>query len=169
MAKCYDVNEEIELDRYKMHTIEAVVDRVIVRQGENGQEAMDLTRLADSVETALALGGGVMTVADVSDADHPRDRLFSEHLSCATCGISLPEIEPRTFSFNTPHGACPTCTGLGTQMEFDPDLIVPDPDLSLADGALHPWSRDTAHLLSGADRSHLQTLRHPLQRCPGSN
>ncbi|HEY53852.1 MAG TPA: excinuclease ABC subunit UvrA [Caldilineae bacterium] len=144
-GEIYDVTDEIELDRYKTHTIEAVVDRLIIRHGgENGREGMDLTRLADSVETALGLGGGVMTVADVSDRAHPRDRLFSEHLSCATCGISLPAIEPRSFSFNSPHGACPTCTGLGTQMEFDPDLIVPDPNLSLADGALHPWSRDTA-------------------------
>ncbi|NUQ36603.1 MAG: excinuclease ABC subunit UvrA [Caldilineales bacterium] len=148
-GEVHDVNDEIELDRYKVHSIEAVVDRVIVRRGENGQESLDLTRLTDSVETALALGGGVMTVADVSDSDLPdstgsRLRLFSEHLSCAACGISLPAIEPRTFSFNSPHGACPTCSGLGTQMEFDPDLIAPDPELSLADGALHPWSRDTA-------------------------
>ena len=98
-GEIYDVTDEIELDRYKTHTIEAVVDRLIIRHGgENGREGMDLTRLADSVETALGLGGGVMTVADVSDRAHPRDRLFSEHLSCATCGISLPAIEPRSFS-----------------------------------------------------------------------
>ncbi|RME82444.1 MAG: excinuclease ABC subunit UvrA [Caldilineae bacterium] len=143
-GEIYDVTEEIELDRYKMHTIEAVVDRLIIRHGDNGQQGLDLSRLADSVETALNLGGGVLTIADVSDPEHPRDRLFSEHLACAACGVSLPEIEPRTFSFNSPHGACPTCTGLGTQMEFDPDLIVPDPNLSLAEGALHPWSRETA-------------------------
>ncbi len=143
-GEVFDVSEEIELDRYKTHTIEAVVDRLIIRQGSNGHEGLDLTRLADSVETALNLGGGVMTVADVTDQDSIRDRLFSEHLSCASCGLSLPEIEPRTFSFNSPHGACPTCTGLGTQMEFDPDLIVPDRDLSLNESALHPWSNDTA-------------------------
>ncbi len=144
-GEVYDVTEDIELDRYKTHTIEAVIDRLVIRHGsENGRDSLDLTRLADSVETALGLGGGVMTVSDVTDNENPRDRLFSEHLSCAACGISLSEIEPRTFSFNSPHGACPTCTGLGTQMEFDPDLIVPDPDLSLADGALHPWSKDTA-------------------------
>ncbi len=143
-GQVYDVTETVELDRYKAHTVEAVVDRVIVRHQQNGQEPMDLTRLADSVETALHLGGGIMIAADVTDRENPRDRLFSEHLACAACGISLPEIEPRTFSFNTPHGACPTCTGLGTQREFDPDLIVPNPELSLAEGALHPWSRDTA-------------------------
>lgn len=140
----YDVNDPIELDRYKTHTIEAVVDRLIVRHHQNGQQPMDLTRLADSVETALNLGGGIAIVVDVTDPDHPHDRLFSEHLACAACGVSLPEIEPRTFSFNSPHGACPTCTGLGTQMEFDPELIVPNPNLSLAEGALHPWSRETA-------------------------
>ncbi|NOZ51416.1 MAG: excinuclease ABC subunit UvrA [Chloroflexi bacterium] len=143
-GRVIDVSEEVELDRYKTHTIEAVVDRVIVRIHQNGQEPMDLTRLADSVETALHLGAGIMIATDVTDPEHPHDRLFSEHLACAACGISMPEIEPRTFSFNTPHGACPTCTGLGTQMEFDPELIVPNPDLSLAEGALHPWSRDTA-------------------------
>ena len=139
-----DVNDEIELDRYKNHTIEAVVDRLIIRHGSENGHGLDMTRLADSVETALKLGGGVIIVADVTDREHPTDRLFSEHLACPVCNISLPEIEPRTFSFNTPHGACPTCMGLGTQMEFDPERIVPNPDLSLAEGALHPWSRDSA-------------------------
>ncbi|HIQ06090.1 MAG TPA: excinuclease ABC subunit UvrA [Anaerolineae bacterium] len=132
----HDVDEDIELDRYKMHTIEAVVDRLIVRHGSGNGRGIDPTRLADSVETALRLGDGVMLVSDVTDSEHPRDRLFSEHFACVKCGISLPEIEPRTFSFNSPHGACPTCSGLGTQMEFDPDLIVTDPNLSLARGAI---------------------------------
>ncbi|MCX7854047.1 MAG: excinuclease ABC subunit UvrA, partial [Caldilineales bacterium] len=143
-GRVLDVNEEIELDRYKTHTIEAVVDRLVIPANGAHDGGLDRTRLADSVETALRLGGGVMTLADVTDPDHPQDRLFSEHMACAQCGLSLPEIEPRTFSFNSPHGACPTCTGLGTQMEFDPELIVPDPDLSLADGAIHPWSSDTS-------------------------
>ncbi len=143
-GEIHDVDEDIELDRYKNHTIEAVVDRLIIRHGGSNGHGLDMTRLADSVETALHLGGGVIIVADVTDREHPTDRLFSEHLSCPVCNISLPEIEPRTFSFNSPHGACPACMGLGTQMEFDPELIVPNPDLSLAEGALHPWSRDTA-------------------------
>ncbi len=157
-GEVHEVDEEIELDRYKMHTIEAVVDRLIVRPvlargkadtspltgtGGNGSEpaGLDRSRLADSVETALRLGDGVMIVSDVT-GETPHDRLFSEHYACAYCGISLPEIEPRTFSFNSPHGACPTCTGLGSQMEFDPELIVPDPSLSLADGAIQApgWS-----------------------------
>ncbi|MGD8599157.1 MAG: excinuclease ABC subunit UvrA [Anaerolineae bacterium] len=145
-----DVDEEIELDRYKMHTIEAVVDRLIVRQpsenGDNGASAggsgMDRTRLADSVETALNLGGGVMVVADVTDGDLSRDYLFSEHFACMHCSISLPEIEPRTFSFNSPHGACPACSGLGTELEMDPDLVVPDRGKSLKEGAIEPWTRE---------------------------
>jgi excinuclease ABC subunit A len=142
-----DVDEEIELDRYKMHTIEAVVDRLIVRQGDGDGEGgtrggMDHTRLADSVETTLKLGGGVMMVADVTDGEMPRDHLFSEHFACVHCGISLPEIEPRTFSFNSPHGACPACTGLGTELEIDPDLVIPDRSKSLKQGAIEPWTRE---------------------------
>jgi len=132
----HDVDEEIELDRYKMHTIEAVVDRLIVRHGDG----MDRTRLADSVETALKLGGGIVMVADVSQ-EPPRDHLFSEHFACVHCGISLPDIEPRTFSFNSPHGACPACTGLGTELEIDPDLVIPDRSKSLKEGAIEPWTR----------------------------
>ncbi len=134
-----DLDEEIQLDRYKMHTIEAVVDRLVVRKGEEG---LDRARLADSIETALGLGKGVVIISDVTDPDHPQDHLYSEHYACVYCGISLPEIEPRTFSFNSPHGACPTCMGLGTQMEFDPGLIVSDPDKSLKEGAVLPFARD---------------------------
>lgn len=133
-----EVDEEIELDRYKLHTIEAVVDRLIIpEEVDDGFR----TRLTDSVETALRLGDGVVVINDVS-ADPPRDLLYSEHLACPVCGISLPEIEPRTFSFNSPHGACPTCQGLGTRTELDPDLIVPNPDLSLEEGAIVAWNTD---------------------------
>ncbi len=133
-----DVDEEIELDRYKLHTIEAVVDRLIIPDEiDDGFR----TRLTDSVETALRLGDGVVVINDVS-ADPPRDLLYSEHLACPVCGISLPEIEPRTFSFNSPHGACRTCQGLGTRTELDPDLIVPNPDLSLEEGAIVAWNTD---------------------------
>ena len=132
-----------ELDRYKNHTIEAVVDRLIIRRPEPGSEDAEKARLADSVETALRLGNSVMLVSDTTDPDRVRDRLFSERFACPACGISLPEIEPRTFSFNSPHGACPTCTGLGSQMEFDADLIVPDKTKSLSDGAVKPWDRET--------------------------
>ncbi len=131
-----EVDEEIELDRYKMHTIEAVVDRLVVRPGDE----QDRSRLADSVETALRLGDGVVIVQNVSH-DPPEDIFFSEHLACPYCGLSFAELEPRSFSFNSPHGACPTCQGLGTQMEIDPELVIPNKDLTLAEGAIRPWSR----------------------------
>jgi len=140
-GEVHDVEEELDLDRYKMHTIEAVVDRLIVRHGDGENGGMDRIRLSDSVETALKLGGGIMVVSDVTE-DPPHDHLFSEHFACVHCGISLPEIEPRTFSFNSPHGACPTCAGLGTELEIDPDLIVPDRSKSLKEGAIEPWTRE---------------------------
>jgi excinuclease ABC subunit A len=133
-----DVDEGIELDRYKMHTIEAVVDRLIVPEDEqNGFRS----RLTDSMETALRLGDGMVIVNDVSE-NGGRDILYSEHLACPVCGISLPEIEPRTFSFNSPHGACPECEGLGTQKKLDPELIVPNADLNLEEGAIQGWNTD---------------------------
>jgi excinuclease ABC subunit A len=128
-GKIRDLSEEIQLDKYKKHTIEVVVDRLVI--GHSGISS----RMADSVETALKLGGGVLLVSIVDG----EELLFSEHYSCARCGISLGEIEPRTFSFNSPHGACPACTGLGFKREFDPDLILPDKGLSLAEGAIHPY------------------------------
>ncbi len=142
-GKVHDVDERIELDRYRMHTIEAVVDRLIIPNGvdEEAARASFTSRLTDSMETALQLGDGMVIVNDVS-ADPPRDVLYSEHLACPACGISLPEIEPRTFSFNSPHGACPECEGLGTQMKLDAELIVPNPDLSLKDGAVQAWNTE---------------------------
>jgi excinuclease ABC subunit A len=137
-GEVHDVDEEIELDRYKQHTIEAVVDRLVVRK--NGDSGF-VTRLTDSIETALKLGDGVVVINNVS-TDPPQDLLFSEHFACIYCGISLPEIEPRTFSFNTPHGACPTCQGLGTRMELDPALLVPNEELSLEEGAIEGWNTD---------------------------
>jgi excinuclease ABC subunit A len=135
-----DLGEEIVLDRYKMHSIEAVIDRLIVRhqeQADDERHGLDPTRLADSLETALKMGGGVVTIT----TDKGEDLLFSEHFSCVHCGISLPEIEPRTFSFNSPHGACPACSGLGIRMVIDPELVIPSKDLTLAEGAIQPWSR----------------------------
>jgi excinuclease ABC subunit A len=140
-GEVHDVDEEIQLDRYKMHTIEAVVDRLVVHHGDGNGRGMDRTRLADSVETAIRLGGGVMVVANTS-IEPARDQLFSEHFACVHCGISLPEIEPRSFSFNSPHGACPACTGLGTELEIDPDLVIPDRSKALKDGAIEPWTRE---------------------------
>ena len=128
--------EEVELDRYKNHTIEAVVDRLVIRKYESAEEADGFrSRLTDSVETALQFGDGVLTVHNLS-ADPPEDTRFSEHLVCPEHGSTVPEIEPRTFSFNTPHGACPECQGIGTKLEIDPDLLIPNKKKSINQGAI---------------------------------
>ncbi len=132
----YSLDEEITLDRYKIHTIEAVVDRLVINHPDSDAEMLAArSRLTDSVETALKVGEGYLTVQDLS-TNPPQDLFFSEHLACPEHGVSLPEIEPRTFSFNTPHGACPECQGLGSKLEIDPDLLIPDPDRSLNEGAI---------------------------------
>ena len=119
-----------ELDKKFKHTIEVVVDRLVMKA--------DLrTRLSQSIEAAAGLAEGIIVV-DRLDAGEPL--LFSENFACPDHGVSLPELQPRIFSFNSPHGACPRCTGLGSQQEIDPDLLVPDPSLSIDDGALVPWS-----------------------------
>lgn len=126
----------IELERYVIHTIEAVVDRLIVRRYEAKDEAdAFLSRLTDSVETALKFGDGLMIAHNMS-TDPAEDILFSEHLVCPDHGTSFPEIAPRTFSFNTPHGACPDCQGIGTRLEIDPDLLIPDNSKTLRGGAI---------------------------------
>ena len=123
------LEDEIVLDNKFKHTIEVVVDRLVMKA--------DLrTRLAQSIETAAALAEGLVVV-DVTDGE---SMTFSENFACPEHGVSLPELEPRIFSFNSPHGACPRCTGLGAQQEIDPDLLVPDPSVAIADGALVPWS-----------------------------
>jgi len=132
----YSLDEELELDRYKIHTIEAVVDRLVVNHSEEAADAKTFrTRLTDSVETALKVGEGYLTVQNLS-VEPAQDIFFSEHLACPEHGISLPEIEPRTFSFNTPHGACPDCQGLGSKQEIDPDLLIPDKERSFNEGAI---------------------------------
>ncbi len=136
-----DVDDDIELDRYKMHVIEVVVDRLVTAAEESEDAASVRTRLTDSVETALEMGKGTVLVSNAS-VDPPEDTLYSEKLACVYCGVSLPELEPRSFSFNSPHGACPTCQGLGDQLELDPNLIVLDRTLSLRGGALDPYPRD---------------------------
>jgi excinuclease ABC subunit A len=145
-AKIYDLSEEFQLAKNKKHTVEVVVDRLQIEQNENA------TRLADSVETALKLGSGVVIVK-VLDGE---ELLFSEHFACVYCGISLGEIAPRTFSFNSPYGACPACTGLGCKLEIDPNLVIPDKGVSLAEGAIQPWMRNGQ--LSTWSSSILQSL-----------
>ncbi|RKY66911.1 MAG: excinuclease ABC subunit UvrA [Candidatus Latescibacterota bacterium] len=123
------LDEEIRLERYKKHDIEVVVDRLVVKEGIR-------SRLVDSLETALGLAGGVAFV-DVEG----QILKFSEKFACVECGTSIEEIEPRLFSFNSPYGACQACGGLGVQMEVDPELVVPNPELSVEEGALVPWRR----------------------------
>jgi excinuclease ABC subunit A len=123
------------LKKYEKHTIEVIVDRLAVKESAR-------RRLTDSVETALGLSGGVVVLdfVDLPENDPNRERMYSEHLACLYDDLSFEELEPRSFSFNSPWGACPDCTGLGTRMEVDPELVFGDPDLSLADGAIGVWS-----------------------------
>ncbi|HID08242.1 MAG TPA: excinuclease ABC subunit UvrA, partial [Armatimonadetes bacterium] len=133
-----DVNEEIILDRYKQHWIEVVVDRIVIRADVR-------SRLADSIEMALKAGKGYVIVHRLMDGDSGEDLIFSEHFACPDCGISIGELQPRNFSFNSPYGACPECDGLGTKAEFDPKLVIPDPRLSIAEGAIVPWRSYTSN------------------------
>ncbi|HIJ96611.1 MAG TPA: excinuclease ABC subunit UvrA [Desulfuromonadales bacterium] len=138
-----ELADEIEMDKKKKHDIDIVVDRIVVKEGVQ-------RRLADSLETALHHAEGVVKVDvlsnrsdsfDRSDKPNQQTLIFSEKLACVDCGISYQEITPRLFSFNNPHGACPECTGLGTRMYFDPDQVIPNPDLSLREGAIAPWEK----------------------------
>ncbi len=128
----YRTEEALEkvLDRKKKHDIEVVVDRLII------DKDLDKSRLVDSVETALKLGKGMVVINQKE-----KDLVFSEHFACEECEISLPELEPRLFSFNAPYGACPACHGLGTKLEVDPKLVIPNTNLTLSEGAIFPWAR----------------------------
>ncbi len=139
----------LELDKQKKHTIEVVVDRVVLTGARLGaserntqiEQDSQRVRLLDSIEKALHLADGKLTVADM---DTEKETFYSEDYYCFTDDISLPEMEPRAFSFNSPHGACPTCQGLGRLQQIDPDLVVPNPRLTIAEGAIRPWSRSTS-------------------------
>jgi len=130
-----ELSEDFQLDKYKKHSIEVVVDRLVAGQSDSQ------SRIADSVETALKLGAGVVLVSIIDG----EELMFSEHFACVYCGISLGEIAPRTFSFNSPHGACPVCTGLGFKQEIDPDLVL-NKNLSIREGAIRPWQFHTWYL-----------------------
>ncbi len=133
------LEDDIKLDRRKNHTIEVVVDRLVVRSGIE-------RRLTESIETALQLANEIVVINGLDEGD----RLFSRRMACVNCGISVPELSPRAFSFNSPHGACPECQGLGATWDFDPARIVPDPSKSLADGAIAPWARGDKKLVADA-------------------
>jgi excinuclease ABC subunit A len=158
-GKMYEVTDDIPMDRYRQHTIEVIVDRIVIKEGIE-------RRIADSLEAALKMGSGLVSLslelpkgaevpervrqladqqaaagagAETPVSDGSIDVLFSEAYACPVCGFTLPELEPQLFSFNSPYGACPECTGLGTKTEFDPDLILPDPSKPLRDGAILPF------------------------------
>ncbi len=175
----YDLEtDDIALDRYKQHTIEAVVDRLVVRAYADPQEEADfLARLTDSVETALKFGDGYLVVHRLPSregGDEGEDLPFSEHLACPEHGVSVPELEPRLFSFNTPYGACPVCQGLGFKQEIAPDLLIPDPSLSLAEGALaaSEWTPHAARggyywqMLVSVARAYGIDLHKPVRDLP---
>ena len=130
-GETHDLSETFDLDKKKWHSIEVVVDRLVI--GDSAEQS----RVADSVETALKMAGGTVLVDVIGE----EELIFSEQFACVHCNISLGELEPRTFSFNNPHGACSTCTGLGFKLEVDPDLVMPNQNASISDGAVQPWAR----------------------------
>jgi len=157
-----DEAEDMKVDKQKKHTLEVVVDKIKVSKDPD-----DITRLHDSLETALDLGDGIIKVIR---QDTEEELLFSEHFSCPYCHLDLPNIEPRSFSFNSPHGACPTCTGLGTRLEIDPDLVIPNKRLTIAEGAIRPWSRTSANqtwyyrILEAVAKEHGFSLNVPVSK-----
>lgn len=157
----YDVDEFPDLDKQRKHTVEAVVDRLVVEEDER-------QRLIDSVEQALGLADGI---ANIFQADNDKVQTFSEHYACPVHReVGLPEIAPRNFSFNSPHGACPHCTGLGTRLEVDPELVIPNRRLTIAEGAIRPWARTTARvtwytrLLQGVAKEEGFSLDEPVNK-----
>jgi len=170
----FSLDEEIQLDRYKIHHIEAVVDRIIITHCENDEDQKSfISRLTDSIETALKFGEGYIIIHNLS-TNPPQDLFFSEHLACPQHGVSLPEIEPRNFSFNTPHGACPECQGLGIRQEIDADLLIPDKEVSLADGAIAAMEWNDAReqgkyywqMLAAAAKAYHINLDTPVKDLP---
>ena len=157
-----DLSEPIRLDRYYKHDIEVVVDRLVARPDIR-------RRVADSIETALELAEGLAAIAVQTDG-HEDVVNFSQHLACPNCGLSFPELAPRNFSFNSPYGACTTCDGLGTRLEVDAELIIPDPDLSIEEGAIAPWSTSRLEywnrVLEATADVHGFSLRTPWRKLP---
>ncbi|HEV2755592.1 MAG TPA: excinuclease ABC subunit UvrA [Actinomycetota bacterium] len=145
-----ELSEKIRLDRYFQHDIDVIVDRLVLREGIG-------SRLTDSVETALQLAEGTAAIDLVDDASE--DILFSQHFACTFCGLSFDELAPRNFSFNSPYGACDRCDGLGTHLEVDPELVIPNPDLSIDEGAIAPWSGRTLEYFDRLIASAAKTFK----------
>jgi excinuclease ABC subunit A len=158
-----DLSEPIRLPKNFKHTIEVVVDRLIARSDIR-------RRVADSIETALELAEGIASIAVTTHEGHEELQNFSQALACTYCGLSFDELAPRNFSFNSPYGACPTCDGLGTRLEVDAELVVPDADLSVHEGALAPWASATLEywyrVLEAVAQAHSFTLDTPWKRLP---
>ena len=160
-----DLSETFDLDKQKWHDIEIVVDRLVVG------DSAEIGRVTDSVETALRMAGGVVLVSVVGG----EELLYSEQFACVHCNVSLGELEPRTFSFNNPHGACPTCTGLGYKLEVDPEYVIPNRELSLDEGAIQPWVRSGTYnrwfssLLSSLARRYGFSTKVPVKKLKKSH
>ena len=162
----YDLQEaqQLELDKQKKHSIEVVIDRLLI-----DKRNLDRPRIADSVETATRIGSGIVVIEDRTEK---KDYVYSEQFACSDCGISLTEVEPRMFSFNSPHGACPACTGLGTQLEVNEELVIPNRKLTLAEGAIKPWSRRmrgsswAMWILEAVAKRHHFSLDVPVNKLP---
>ncbi len=154
-----DLSDEITLDKKKSHEILAVVDRLIIKEGVK-------TRVAESVEAALQLGEGLVVVQD----EFGKREHFSQELACIECGVNFPEISPRLFSFNSPYGACKACGGLGHHQEIDPDLVIPDPERSLMEGAIAPWEATNLpyfyEILEGLSQKYGFSLDEPFSNLP---
>ncbi len=158
-----DLAEPIRLPKTYKHTIEVVVDRLVAKPDIR-------RRVADSIETALELAEGIASIAVVTSEGHEEVQTFSQNLACTHCHLSFEEMAPRNFSFNSPYGACQTCDGLGTRLEVDPELVVPDPDLSVQDGALAPWASATLEywyrVLQAVTEAHGFDMTTPWKRLP---
>jgi excinuclease ABC subunit A len=162
----HPLTEPPKLKKQEKHTIEVIVDRLTVKESAK-------RRLTDSVETALGLAGGlvVLDFVDLAEDDPQRERTFSEHLACVDDGLSFEALEPRSFSFNSPFGACPECTGIGTRKEVDPELVIPDPEKTLAQGAVAPWASSMTNeyfqrLLSGLSQQLGFSMDTPWEGLP---
>ncbi len=155
--------EDFTMDKKKKHSVDIVIDRITI------DKSIDKERLAESLETALELANGLVLI---HDSEREQDKLFSEHFSCVKCGYNLEEVEPRNFSFNSPHGACTSCTGLGTKLEVDPDLVIPNKKLSIAEGAIRPWSRTSSNqtwmmrILETVAKANNFSINEPIKALP---
>ena len=163
----YTVEEalELKLNKHKTHNIDIIIDRLIIDESIR----KDKTRLAESLEAALDLSNGLVII---NEDKKEKDHLFNQNFICAKCDISLEEIEPRNFSFNSPHGACSECSGLGTKLDVDPILIIPNPSLSIAEGAIRPWSRTASaqtwqiRILEEVAKKHKFSTIMPVKKLP---